>query len=105
MNTVGQRERKTQARVVKLFHKEMGYNYLGNWIDRENNRNIKEGLLRTWLQKRGYTNNLINRALHQLSKVAALGEGKQLYDANKEVYRLLRYGVKVKTTKATEALS
>ena len=96
MSTVGQKERKTQARVIKLFHKELGYAYLGNWIDRENNRNIEEDLLRQWLKKRGYSENLINRALHELSKAAALGEGKQLYDANKEVYRLLRYGVKVK---------
>ncbi len=96
MSTVGQKERQTQARVVKLFHKELGYEYLGNWIDRENNRNIEEGLLRSWLEKRGYSDNLINRALHKLSQAAALGEGKQLYDANKEVYRLLRYGVKVR---------
>ena len=46
MNTVGQRERQTQARVIRLFHKDLGYDYLGNWIDREGNRNIEEGRLR-----------------------------------------------------------
>jgi type I restriction enzyme R subunit len=96
MPTVGQKERKTQARVVRLFHKELGYDYLGNWIDRENNRNIEEEILSSWLRKRGYSDSLIQKALHKLGKAAALGEGKQLYDANKEVYRLLRYGVKVK---------
>ncbi len=96
MSSVGQKERRTQARVVGLFHKELGYDYLGNWIDRENNRNIEEGLLRDWLKRRGYADSLITRALHQLDKAAALGEGKHLYDANKAVYRLLRYGVKVK---------
>ena len=96
MSTVGQKERQTQARAVKLFHKELGYEYLGNWIDREGNRNIEEGLLRDWLQRRGYADSLITRALHQLDKAAALGEGKHLYDANKAVYELLRYGVKVK---------
>lgn len=63
MSTVGQKERQTQARVVKLFHKELGYGYLGNWIDREGNRNIEEGLLRGWLQRRSYADSLISRAL------------------------------------------
>ena len=30
--TVGQIERKTQQRVVKLFRDTLGYHYLGNWI-------------------------------------------------------------------------
>ncbi len=34
--------------------------------------------------------------MHQLGKAAALGEGKNLYDANKAVYSLLRYGFKVR---------
>ena len=32
---VGQIERKTQQRVVKLFRDTLGYDYLGNWIERE----------------------------------------------------------------------
>ena len=39
--TVGQIEKKTQARVVALFREKLGYHYLGDWMDR-NNRNIKE---------------------------------------------------------------
>jgi type I restriction enzyme R subunit len=31
MSNVGQRERKTQDRVVGLFHDSIGYEYLGNW--------------------------------------------------------------------------
>jgi type I restriction enzyme, R subunit len=96
MSTVGQRERAAQNRVVKLFQKQLGYAYLGNWQDRPNNRSVEEGLLTAWLQKRGVSDALINRALHQLGQAAALGEGKNLYDANKAVYSLLRYGVKVK---------
>ncbi len=46
MSTVGQRERLIQARVIRLFHKDLGYDYIGNWIDREGNRNIEEGRLR-----------------------------------------------------------
>jgi len=96
VSTVGQKERRTQARVIKLFREQLGYDFLGNWIDREDNRNIEENLLRNWLAKRGVSKVLIKRALHQLDKAAALGEGKSLYDANRAVYSLLRYGVKVK---------
>ncbi|RME81583.1 MAG: HsdR family type I site-specific deoxyribonuclease [Caldilineae bacterium] len=96
MSLVARKEIETQARVVRLFHKELGYDYLGNWIDRQGNRNIEEALLRDWLRRRGYSDTLINRALHELSRAAALGEGRHLYDANKAVYELLRYGVKVR---------
>jgi type I restriction enzyme, R subunit len=96
MSNVGQRERATQNRIIQLFQKQLGYRYLGNWQDRPNNRSVEEGLLTAWLQQRGVSDALINRALHQLGQAAALGEGKNLYDANKAVYSLLRYGVKVK---------
>ena len=33
--TVGQIEKRTQARVVKLVCDTLGYDYLGNWTDRE----------------------------------------------------------------------
>ncbi|WP_040443981.1 hypothetical protein [Ktedonobacter racemifer] len=42
MSTVGQRERATQNRVVRLFTKQLGYRYLGNWHDRVGNSNIEE---------------------------------------------------------------
>lgn len=96
MNTVGQKERLTQERVVRLFQDKLKYTYLGDWHERNDNRNVEESLLRPWLAYRGYSESLITRALHQLSQAAALGEGKSLYDANKAVYGLLRYGVKVK---------
>ncbi|KEQ18468.1 type I restriction endonuclease subunit R [Endozoicomonas numazuensis] len=96
MSTVGQKERATLDRVVRLFQDHLNYDYLGSWESRENNRNIEEGLLTTFLSRQGYNDVLINKALWVLNKEAALGEGKNLYDANKAVYRLLRYGVKVK---------
>ena len=34
MTTVGQIEKKTQARVVALFRERLGYDYLGDWTDR-----------------------------------------------------------------------
>jgi predicted metal-dependent hydrolase len=38
MSTVGQRERATQERVIRLFQDHLNYTYLGNWTDRNNNR-------------------------------------------------------------------
>ena len=96
MSNVGQRERMTQQRIVELFQTDLGYRYLGNWEYRDNNKNIEVELLTSWLKKRGISEALINRVIRQLDSAAALGEGKKLYYANKEVYRLLRYGVKDK---------
>jgi len=94
MSTVGQKERATQNRIVSLFQKDLGYRYLGDWQDREGNRNVEVEILAEWLRGRGVKEVLIKRALRQLDMAAALGEGKKLYYANKDVYRLLRYGIK-----------
>jgi type I restriction enzyme R subunit len=96
MATVGQRERKTQQRVVALLRDRLGYAYLGDWSDREGNSNVEEGLLRRFLrEKQGYDDDLIKRALFLLGKAAA-DTSKSLYDRNRAVYDLLRYAVKVK---------
>ena len=96
MSNVGQRERATQNRIVQFFQAELGYRYLGDWQDREGNKNIEVSILSAWLKKRGTSDALITRTIRQLDTAAALGEGKKLYYANKDVYRLLRYGVKDK---------
>ncbi|GAA2393445.1 type I restriction endonuclease subunit R [Gordonia cholesterolivorans] len=96
MSDVGQIERKAQSRVVALFRDQLGYEYLGNWEYREGNANVETELLTQNLRARGYDDNLINRALDQLGKAASVGAGHDLYEANKDVYGLLRYGVKVK---------
>ncbi len=95
MSTVGQIEKKTQARVVALFRDRLGYDYLGNWIDRAGNRNIEETWLRPFLKTHGYDDVLIARALFEIKKVAT-DQSRSLYDINHTVYDLLRYGVKVK---------
>ena len=96
MSAVGQIEKKTQQRVVNLFRDTLGYDYLGKWKDREGNRNIEEKLLRAFLRgKQGYDDNLITRALYILDKAAG-DTSKSLYDRNRSVYELLRYGVKVR---------
>lgn len=96
MSDVGQIERKAQNRVVKLLGARLNYDYLGNWEYREGTSNIEVDLQTQNLQARGYDDNLINKAIEQLKKAAAVGGGHDLYEANREVYELLRYGVKVK---------
>jgi type I restriction enzyme R subunit len=94
MSTVGQIEKKTQKRVVNLFRDTLDYAYLGDWTDRPGNANIETKLLQAWLKKRGVAEGLITKALHMLDKVAG-DTSKSLYDRNKAVYELLRYGVNV----------
>ncbi len=96
MSDVGQPERKTQDRVVKLLHEQLKYDYLGNWKDRAGTSNIEIELLAQNLRARGYDGALITKAVDQLKKAATIGAGRGLYEANREVYGLLRYGVKVK---------
>src|SRR5437773_2787109 len=95
MSKVGQKERATQNRIIKLFQHKLGYTYLGNWEERYNNSNIEEEGLRSFLKRQGYSDTLISRALYELDKVAG-DQTRSLYDINKAVYSLLRYGVKVK---------
>src|SRR3990167_2716897 len=95
MSTVGQIEKKTQQRVVYLFQQQLGYEHLGDWAERPNNANIEPELLRGWLLDQGVEANLASRAIFELNR-AANDASKGLYDRNKAVYELLRYGVKIK---------
>jgi len=94
MITVSKTERKIQKRIITLFHDQLQYDYLGDWTDRETNSNIETALLTAYLKRQDYDDNLINRAIYLLEKAAK--SGGSLYDRNKAVYELLRYGVKVK---------
>jgi type I restriction enzyme R subunit len=95
MSTIGQRERATQNRVVKLFRDRLGYAYYGDWQDRTGNSNIEEAYLRSWLYKQGVDEAMATNALRKFKLAGGMGDGKKLYHANKDVYSLLRYGVKV----------
>src|SRR5258708_3519342 len=95
MTAVGQKERETQQRVVKLLCEALGYRQLGNLEERPDNHNIEPELLRAWLKQQGHADALINKALYELEKAAG-DTSKSLYDRNHAVYDLLRYGVKVR---------
>jgi type I restriction enzyme R subunit len=95
MSDVGQPERRTQERVIKLLRKRLDFDYLGNWEHRENS-NVEVDLLGQNLKARGYDDNLISRATDRLKSETSLGGGRDLYEANRDVYVLLRYGVHVK---------
>ncbi len=93
---VGQIERKTQDRIVALFRDSLGYKYLGNWEEREGNSNIEEEYLRSFLKETGkYSESIIDKAIQELQKTAG-NQQLSLYDLNKDVYGLLRYGVRVR---------
>ena len=96
MSTVGQIERRAQERVVRLIQAQLGYDYLGNWEYREDNSHVEVSLLEQNLRARGHDPNLISKAVDALKRSASLGGGRTLYEANHEVYDLLRYGVKVR---------
>ena len=95
MSDVGKPERVTQDRVIAVFRDELKYQYLGDWTDFEDNTNIEEDLLTAYLLKSGYTQEQINSALYKL-RTEADNHSRSLYENNKEVYKLLRYAVKVK---------
>ena len=95
MDTVGEHAIVTQERVIAFFRDSLGYVYLGNWKGRPDNGNIEEGLLTAWLMRQGCSDKIIAKVIFELQKAVALDGSRTLYDANQDVYNLLRYGVKV----------
>lgn len=94
MSSIDQIEKATQNRVIKFFVDKLHYTYIGDLHDNENSNIMQERLYAYLTDKGGYSDKLARRAIDELVRTASnLQHG--LYDANKEVYRLLKYGAKV----------
>ena len=94
MTKVGELERVTQDKVIAFLRDELGYEFLGDWHERDNS-NIEVDYLRPYLESRLYPTILIDKAISQL-RDRANNTSHGLYYANKAVYQLLKYGCKVK---------
>lgn len=93
--SIGKTERVTQNRVIALLQNELGYEYLGNWQDGRRTLPVEPELLKAFLtQTKGYSDILARKAIDEFLRAVELFNG-DLYNANKTVYHLLRYGVKV----------
>tara|TARA_Y100000294_G_scaffold152572_1_gene150940 strand:- start:104 stop:3160 length:3057 start_codon:yes stop_codon:yes gene_type:complete len=95
VNNIGNPERLTQNRVIKLFSDQLGYKFLGDKSENENS-NIEKELLTTYLINAGYSSIHINRTLDILESEVN-NPNQDLYEKNKVIYNLLRYGVDIKT--------
>lgn len=95
MNSIGKPERESQNRIIQLFQNELEYQYLGNWQEEERILPLEEDLLHNYLIGKSYSENLVSKAISKLH-AAASNISQGLYEANKEVYKLLRYGVPVR---------
>src|SRR5690348_9667601 len=96
VNDLGKTERKTQDRVIALFRDALHYRYLGNREERDNNRCVEDDLLRNWLLRQQRSEAQVSRALDLLHREAD-NAARGLYENNRAVYTLLRYGVPVQT--------
>jgi len=93
MSKVGQIERETQNRLVKLLQEKLGYNYLGNW-EKQYNSNLVESEYFAFQSSQGASKDLAIKSFRELEKIASNGSVK-LYQSNKDFYEKLRYGVKI----------
>lgn len=86
-------ERETQNRIVKFFEKELGYKYLGNLEDEEN-FNIRWGDWKKFLSDSGYSAPFVESLQNEFFKIL-FDFSQSPYHTNKEVYRILKYGLKL----------
>lgn len=83
-------EKKLQKRVLHCLTDDLGYTYLGDLTEIDNTP-IKEDLLKKYLKNRGYSDDLIKKAVNKLVN-ATKNQVDSLYQINRDVYSLLRYG-------------
>lgn len=92
---IGKPEIATQDRLLRLFHDELGYHYLGN-LEPLDNKNLRVDDLYRWLCKANpQRTELAAKALDKFAKKLQDFQTSQISAANEEVYELLKYGVPV----------
>ena len=92
MSVVVSSEFETQKRLIKdCLVNDLGYDYIGNLHD-QFNKPVDEKRLTAYLYSRGYPRSGVVKAVKELRD---LGEDRvtSLYELNKKVYSLLRYGI------------
>ena len=75
-------EAHTQQQVIAVLQ-TLGFNYLGNWQYRENNRNIEPEYLNEFLTAQGHSAIQISKAYDELNKVLS-NKQDGLYEVNCE---------------------
>ena len=86
-------ERETQNRIIKFFQNELGYSYLGDLSD-DQNYNIRWGDWKKFLSDSGYSVAFIESIQNEFNRTIA-DFSQSPYHTNKEVYRILKYGLKI----------
>lgn len=86
-------ERETQNRIVTFFQKELGYEYLGN-LSEDQNYNIRWGDWKKFLYASGFSVDFVDAIQTKFSQILS-DFSQSPYHTNKEVYRILKYGLKL----------
>lgn len=89
-------ERATQNRVIDLLCKFNDYSYIGNLQDKENKPYIEKITKEFLTKQQGCTEKQASAVVRKLKNaVAQCTTQDSLYNANKEIYHLLRYPTSV----------
>ena len=86
-------ERETQNRIVTFFQKELGYEYLGN-LSEDQNYNIRWGDWKKFLYDSGFSVDFVDAIQTKFAQILS-DFSQSPYYTNKEVYRILKYGLKL----------
>ena len=92
MSVVVSSEFETQKRLIKdCLVNDLGYDYIGNLHD-QFNKPVDEKRLTAYLYSRGYPRSGVVKAVKELRDLSE-DRVTSLYELNKKVYSLLRYGI------------
>lgn len=92
MSVVVSSEFHTQKRLIKdCLINDLGYEYLGNLHD-QSNKPVDEERLKRYLYSRDYPRLAVVKAIKELKDLTE-DRVSSLYELNKKIYSLLRYGI------------